>query len=162
LERRYIKRSKNYYSDTSIFIDKSYSFEPKDNLKVHDSTYKYEFEEVKIRYSETDQLYLIIEYSYSKDILLNNIDDEKGTIGAIIALIDEYDELPESNFHIEFKLIEPYYESKSGILNYEIRTEIQDIRISGFDDKIEFIEYFYIRGRLNAKKVYKSEYFNLK
>ena len=153
---------KKYYSDSTKFNYKSYSYRPNYSLKKRDKSYTFEYDKVSFSYSETDQLYLIFEYSYSKDILINRINDEKGTIGTILSLIDEYDELPKSNFHIEFKLIEPYYDSQTSTLNYELLTEIQDIRISGFDDKIEYIEYFYIRGRLNAKKVYKSEYFELK
>ncbi len=145
----------SYFNDSLKFQMKSYTFYPSDSLKKIDSNYIFEFEKAEITYSVYDNTFLDLRYYYTKQIDKDSIENEKGKIGVVLSMIQEVDVLP-NNFIISFSEYVLYYPSPTINLKYDFVTEYKDIKISSYSKVNEYIEYGYIRGRIDSKKIFKS------
>lgn len=146
---------KSYFNDSLNFPMKSIIYYPSDSLKDNDTSCNFVYDKAEVTYIDNDKVYLDIKYYYSKQINKDSIENEKGKIGLVLSMIEEVDDLPQ-NFRISFTEYVFYFPSPTLNLKYDFVSEYKDIKISSYSKDFEYIEYGYIRGRIDSKRIFKS------
>ena len=103
---------------------------------------------INVKFKLADDSLLLDEVKSYKYKSGDKITDK--TISNVIDLLNEYNELPKSNYELSFTTVTSFSSSPISRLKYDYTFEFESIILKYLDNEIE---YKYIRGRLSGKTV---------